>query len=367
MKKLIALVLAALMTLSGACFAATWPEGCSPSKPYAKLNEVDLTQTMGYIMLYPREKLPVNQFCDVLEIYLPRDDIERGTGMLHLYENIPGEKNPVEVCSMDFSSEDSVEIRPLNEQEMNSLMWGGGYCVDIHLPKSLEFGDRTHSYFVLMDEGGFTAANGSVKAIGITSDEAWHPIIGGDYGISGLYYLDAPYVPKALGTAEPEMRPDAGVSNYEGDTAVLVEDSGDTATLVEDGDGYAPEVVGVDGESVESFESGSAGFLGADDEPEETATPEPEPTATPEPVAEDGNYVVRPDAGDIVHFDIIMGADAVSAIPYSENGSVEFSDVEFRETTHVTGTVLKDEVQWGVVFLNDEGSVIQTFEMGRVR
>ena len=59
MKKLIALVLAALLTLGGVCLAAEWPEGCSPSQPYSKLKAVDLTRTMGYIMLYPRTKLTV--------------------------------------------------------------------------------------------------------------------------------------------------------------------------------------------------------------------------------------------------------------------------------------------------------------------
>lgn len=73
----------------------------------------------------------------------------------------------------------------------------------------------------------------------------------------------------------------------------------------------------------------------------------------------------RPDKGDIVHFDLVMGGDAVYAIPYSENGSVEFETVEFTESTHVTGTVVGDDVQWGVVFLNDESDVIRAFELGR--
>lgn len=410
MKKLIALVLAALLTLGGVCLAAEWPEGCSPSQPYSKLKAVDLTRTMGYIMLYPRTNLTVEKFCDVLEMYLPRVDLARGTGMLHLYEKVPGSAEPQEVCYVNFANADSVEFRPLSETELKGLMWGSGTCVEIHLPKSLEFGAQQHSYFVLMDEGCFTAASGTVKSISITADNAWNPVIGGAYGISGLYYLDAPYQPKPMGTAEPEMAADAGVTNMYADTQPQVETATQPQVVVQPieeapvvnnalNNGYQPEVVGMDGEIVESADGmfgdgGDGGFLGADDgaaggflgaadsapAADDTASAggflgadaaapviqAPAPTAAPAmPVASPATYVTKPNAGDIVTFDLIMGGDAVVAVLFSENGSVEFNEVEYTQTAHVTGTVVSDEVQWGVVFLNDESDIINSFHIGR--
>ena len=398
MKKLIALVLVAILALGSTCLAAEWPAGCSAAKPYTKLNQVDLSQTMGYIMLYPRLKMPVSQFCDVLEMYLPREDLVRGVGMLHLYENISGSSEGVEVCSADFSDPNSVDFRKLSEKELQGLMWGSGMCVEIHLPKSLEFGNRIHSYYVLMDEGCFTANGGSVKSIGINSSEAWNPIINGDYSVSGLYYLDAPYVEKTLGTPEPEMLPNAGINNLDANGGYAPEISGDGYTPEISGDGYTPEIVG-DGYAPEisgdgytpeivgdgytpeivgdgyapeidgaPANVGTAAAAPVQAAPQVTAAPVA-PMASAAPVAPQAtgpdSYVVRPDAGDIVHFDLIMGGDAVVAIPYSENGSVEFETVEFYQSCHVTGTVIKDEVEWGVVFLNDMGDVVKRIDPAR--
>lgn len=388
MKKLIALVLVAILVMGGTCLAAEWPAGCSAAKPYTKLDEVNLNKTMGYIMLYPRLKLPVSQFCDVLEMYLPREDLVRGFGMLHLYENVAGSSEGEEVCSVDFSNPDSVEFRKLSEKEMSDLMWGSGMCVEIHLPKSLEFGNRLHSYYVLMDEGCFAASGGSVKSIAISKPEAWNPVINGDYGISGLYYLDAPYVEKALGTPEPEMLPNEGINN----SSAIVNDgyapqiAGDGYTPEISGDGYTPEIVGDgyapeisgDGYTPEIVGDGYApeidgapanvGTAAAapqvNEAPQVNAVPQVTAAPAAPQVVGPASYVVKPDAGDIVHFDLVMGGDAVVAIPYSENGSVEFEIVEFNRSCHVTGTVIKDEVKWGIVFLNDMGDVIRAFELG---
>ena len=113
MKRLIALVLAGLMVLGGMCFAAEWPQGCSPAQPYSHVPEVNLSETMGYIMMFPRTKLPAARFCDVLQMYLPRTDLKLGEGTVRLYENVEGEKEPVEVCKVDFTDADSV----------NSMIW----------------------------------------------------------------------------------------------------------------------------------------------------------------------------------------------------------------------------------------------------
>jgi len=56
-------VLAGLMVLGGMCFAAEWPQGCSPAQPYSHVPEVNLSETMGYIMMFPRGKLPAARAC----------------------------------------------------------------------------------------------------------------------------------------------------------------------------------------------------------------------------------------------------------------------------------------------------------------
>ena len=86
MKRLFVLFLISALVI-GACtaLAADWTDGRSAAQPYSGVPEVDLNTTMGYIMMSPRAKLPVNHFCNELQIYLPREDIVAGTGKLMLY------------------------------------------------------------------------------------------------------------------------------------------------------------------------------------------------------------------------------------------------------------------------------------------
>lgn len=320
MRKLIALAMACML-LGGVCLAAEWPEGRSPAQPYSGKPEVDLTQTMGYIILYPRAKMPAAAFCDVLEMYLPREDLERGEGFVHLYETIEGEDEPVEIAAIDCSDPNSADIRPLTEDELEGLMWGGGMCVEFYLPKSLEFGAAQHDYFVLMDEGCFTAADGTLKSLAISNPEAWVPVIEGDYGVSGLRYIDRAPVAEPEAAEEPEES---------------------EVTYIEMGDAEALEA---EAEEVE-------------DEAEETEAPEETPEPEPE---EDGDalpgseYVMVADEGDIIQFDLVMGGDAAYAVLYSDDGSVVFDVMEFTESASVTGTVVKDSANWGVVFLPETG------------
>lgn len=398
MKKLMALILTGILLLSSAAMAAEWAEGLSPSKPYTKSSPVDLTESMGYVILYPTPKLPVATFCDVLEMYLPREDLIRGAGKMTIYEVIPGQEDKVH-CVVDFADPHSVGFRKLSEVELQGVMWGGGMCVEIHLAKSLEFGDRQHSYYVLMEPGCFAANGGSVKSISITAHDAWTPIISGEYGISGLYYVDAPYMPKALGTPEPEMLPNAGMNNVIADEPEPEPEVTATPEPVVENNvigGYAPVVEGVDGGTIQSVgggflgadddtddDSAGGGFLGADggmgvgamlgadddsaggamlgaDAAPAMAEPDATPEPTPIPDADAETYVVRPDAGDIVRFDLVLGGDAAMAIPYSENGSVEFDTVEYRQSTSVAGRVIKDKVQWGIVFLSESGDIVNS-------
>ena len=76
MKHMIALLLAAMLAFTGGALAATWPEGCSPERPYEGLPKVDLNEKMGYMVMYPKAELPAQRFCDTLFLFLPREDIE---------------------------------------------------------------------------------------------------------------------------------------------------------------------------------------------------------------------------------------------------------------------------------------------------
>ena len=280
MKKSI-LVLASCLgiLLAAGSASADWEEGRSPAQPYAGVPEVNLDETMGYIMLYPREKMPAEHFCGALEIYLPREDITASDGTLTLYHDKD------KIASVSFVDSEEVVIRPLDEEELDGLMWGGGTCIEIHLPVSLTMGEN---YYVTMTEGCFTAADGKVKSLPADGKDTWIPVVTGDFGVNGLYY--------SVGSGE----------EAEGET----------------------EAEG--------------------------------PSEAEEP--ENIEYTIAPGAGDELTFDLLMGGDAVSAVVYSENGSVEFPVSEFTESGPVRGYVAGSDVSWGIVFLDKNGDVLDVID-----
>lgn len=277
MKKLVAMLLACLLCVSVA-YAGEWPEGLSPAKPHPLKDEINLDESMGYIMLFPNTKLPVERFCDVLEIYLPREDLERGEGSIKLCDETG------ELLSISFTDEKRVELRPLEDAELPRY-WGGGTCVEVHLPVSLRFNT---DYYVLMDEGCFTASEGKVKNPPITSNEAWKPVLQGDFGVSGLYY-----------SAPAEEAP---ATNEAGDVVETEAPAGETAEIV----------------------------------PKDTH-----------------------EVGDEIHFDLVIGGDAKMAVIFSENDSVRFDVQQYTESCSVTGKITKEDLDWGVVFLDENGDLIQ--------
>ena len=361
MKRLIALVLAGLMVFGGACFAAQWPQGRSAAQPYSQLPEVNLSETMGYIMLFPRAKLPASRYCDVLAMFLPREDLELGEGSVHLYEKVEGEKAPVEVCSVDFADKDSVQIRTMNESELQDLMWGGGRVVEMKLPKSLEFGgEKSHEYFVLMDPGCFTAQSGKLKSLQITSEEAWVPVIGGDYGVSGLFYIDAE-LPVPEEELEADEEDDADLEDLPGVTDVVEEpeeeedkDKKDAKDKKDDKDDKdAGDEKAADAKDTKDAKD--AKDAAKDDEEAEEAAEEEAPI-------DPSQYVAKPDVGDKVFFDLVIGGDAVLAVLYSDNGSVEFDAIEHTQSGPVRGTVIGEDVQWGVAFYDANDYIFDTID-----
>ena len=372
MKQLMALILVLALLTSGAALAAQWKEGLGPEQPYSQSPRINLNNTVGYIVLYPRGNKLALGFCDTLEMYFPREDVQIGTGMLHLYEKLAGGDR--EVCSVNMSDRRSVSIRPMTEREMERIMWGSGVCVQIRLPKSLEFGNTVHQYYVYMDEGCVTAGvSGTLKSPQISKNDAWQPGVDGEYGVSGLYYVDA-----QLPSEDEQEQLDALFDALE-----AAQDARDAALAAADAlqaQASMPEQPEVEeAEGGEDF--GGGGFFGIQ-EPivmeEEPEADEAEADETEvEPVLEveiPGTIdidalraqppVAHPDVGDKVFFDLVLGGEAAVAVPFSENGSVEFDIVEYRSSASVVGTVIKNEVDWGIMFLKADGTPLDALAIG---
>ena len=180
MKKILALLLA--LTLCGApALAANWAEGRSPAKPYAGVPEVDLATQIGYMVFYPNDKegYDLKNGGRTLHIYLPRDDAEAGEGRLFLATQ------DGEVWRTAMNNTESVVRREMTERELDSLLWGGGTCFEITVPKSLELGK---SYFVNIEKGAIVANGGAVTNPDIGGTDSWKFDVTGDYGVSNMEY-----------------------------------------------------------------------------------------------------------------------------------------------------------------------------------
>lgn len=205
MKKLVALILVCLLCVATTAYAAEWAEGLSPAKPSNLKPEVDLKTTVGYWLPFPRSGLPAELFCDVLELYMPNPDVVLGEGTVTLWDADGA------VATMDVTDPTQVELRQLEESELEIMHWGSGICVEIHLPISLSF-DK--AYYVTMDEGTLTSNGGKTKSMQIPytdqvplEEQYWTPSVTGDYGIGGMYYSAAP----AEAAAEDEAAEEAAV------------------------------------------------------------------------------------------------------------------------------------------------------------
>lgn len=293
--------------------AAEWGEGLGPERPYPNVKSVDLNETMGYMMFFPRDKMPAEHYCDVLEMYYPREDVARGKGKINLFDE------EGQLYSADIEDTDAVTIRPLEVFELDALHWGSGTCVSVHLPVSLDLDGK---YYVGVDEGILTAADGKVSspAIGLTEDGgyAWEPILEGPYGVGGLCYRE--------GT------------------------DADTASA----DGSSTDTASTDASSeTEGAEAASTG---------DASTTAEAGTDTGE-LVEEGEVTTSPKAGDTVSFDITLGGDAVTAVLFCENGSVKFPALEYKQSGRVIGQVMDSHLIWGVIFLNTDGDILDVVYM----
>ena len=296
MKRLFALVLVCLLCVSSAC-AVEWADDLGPDQPLPGVRKLDLTKEMGYEYMYPKPGLEVQYFCNVLEIYLPREDVELGEGHAHLYDS-----TDTEVADIDFANPDQVELRVQQESELVAKKWGSGVCIEMHLPVSLKINE---GYYVLMDLNCFTAGENKVSNYDLVDKTQWTPVLTGDYGIASLFYF-APPAPAEDGEAEAVEATEEAVEENPFDKPMVAE---------------AP---------VEAEELGEPKY--------------------------------NPVTGDRIHFDLVLGGDAKTAVVFSENDSVFFEQLEYTESCPVTGTVTKDELDWGVVFLNEKDEPIQVIK-----
>ncbi|MBQ3477574.1 MAG: hypothetical protein IJH25_05315 [Clostridia bacterium] len=300
MKRLLALVLVCLLCATSA-LAAEWAEGLGPDQPLPGVPKIDLSKEMGYDYTYPSAKLKVKYFCNVLEIYLPREDIELGEGHAHLYDS-----TDTEIADIDFANPDQVELRVQQENELVAKKWGSGVCIEMHLPVSLKFNE---SYYVLMDLNCFTAGENHVSNYDLTEKTQWTPVLESDFGIEGLFYFTPPAPPEEEESEAVEEAPEEAVEANPFERSMVTEET-------------------------------------------EAA-----------PVEEElGEPKYNPVTGDKIHFDLVLGGDAKTAVIFSENDSVLVSQQDYTESSPVTLTITKDDLDWGVVFLIEKDEVIQAIK-----
>ena len=365
--------------LSLACLpvsAAEWKEGLGPAKPYSGVPEIDLSTNMGYLMTYPRDKMPASHFCDRIEMYLPREDITRGTGKVQLFDENG------EVFSTDFSNSEDVVIRPLSEEEMSGLMWGGGTCVSIKLPVSLDF---YKNYYVMMDGGCFSAANGAVQSLAINKEGAWKPVLQGEFGATNLAYR-RPAAADTAATAGTEAAA-AGTAATAGNAAstagTAAGTAGVTGTPAAAAGGVSEAVVVTPGAVAapagDASAAGAAGTSGAADlmaslnavsnganASAAGGTDSASAAASASTSAKDlesyGEPVTRPRKGDYLTFDLVVGGGVVNVVAYSENGSVRFDQVEYKTSQPIVAEITGNEVSWGLLFLDANGDALDVIQ-----
>lgn len=178
MKRMAAIMLILAMLSVGVAQAGEWAEGTSPAKPYPDQPEINLEEQLGYMMFYPQAGAPVENACQRLYIYLPRDDVRAGEGTLYLFTDEDGQ-----VWDTAMNDSDAVTARAINEAELDGLLWGSGTCFEVLLPRTLELGK---TYYVNMTRGCIVTESGVENPqIGGTS---WGFAVEGEYGVSGMAY-----------------------------------------------------------------------------------------------------------------------------------------------------------------------------------
>ena len=163
MKKLCVLCLALIMICTTAS-AATWSQGLGPQKPYFGTPEVDFTKTIGYMMMYPVNGSTVVPGLDKLCIFMPREDVETGSGTMTL--NMRSVSKSIE---MEVNAETLV-ARPMTDEELDALLWGCGTVFEMMLEQPLA---ENQKFSVQMTEGCIVAKEQEMVSPAIDKDDIW--------------------------------------------------------------------------------------------------------------------------------------------------------------------------------------------------
>lgn len=175
MKKLLSLLLALALMAAGTAMASEW----QPGRPYRDVPEIDLSQSLGYMILTPNSMLPASYVCQQLRIYLPRTDVKAGEGSLRVTD---GESSEIWSAPM---ADASVTLRPMREDEKTMLLWEDGVCFDIRLGRSLPLNVPCT---VTLDPDCIVSLDGAVGNPAISGD-GWVALASGDFGVGGMAYL----------------------------------------------------------------------------------------------------------------------------------------------------------------------------------
>jgi len=162
MKKILAICL--ILMLAATASAATWEEGLGPQKPYLGSPEVDFNETIGYMMLLPMKNETLAPGTVTLSVYMPREDVEVGEGVLTLTSREDGKVAEIAVNA------ETVAVRAMTDGELDALLWGCGTAFEIMLEKPLK---ANRHYTAEMTEGCFYAPEYEMGSPAIEGDGAW--------------------------------------------------------------------------------------------------------------------------------------------------------------------------------------------------
>jgi len=154
-----------MILLCTTAYAAEWPEGLSPQKPYTGTPEVDFQKTIGYMIMSPVKGSTVIPGTDMLSIYLPRMDVETGSGEIVVYNRTQGSKETIAV------SAETMAARPMEESELQAMMWGSGTVFFVMLEKGLE---PNCEYYVEMSEGCIVSPDYEAVSPEIKGKTKWY-------------------------------------------------------------------------------------------------------------------------------------------------------------------------------------------------
>jgi len=164
MKKIIAICLVLMMLMTAATAEGVWADGLSPQKPYSGSPEVDFNKSIGYMVFMPLTETELNPGSVVLQIFMPRADVQAGEGTFYLYDEKIGLIEEIPAIS------EKVTCRDMTADELAALIWGSGCVFEIAVEAQLE---ANHGYYVHMTENCIVSEIYGTTNVEIDDKETW--------------------------------------------------------------------------------------------------------------------------------------------------------------------------------------------------